>query len=368
MRENYEVDLLIAGAGVVGLAVAAACARRGRQVYVVESEAGFGRHASSRNSEVLHAGFYYEPGSEKARHCREGRRLFLERARRLGIPHRLCGKLVVAADDRDCDRLERLLARGHANEVPGLELIGREELARLEPQVRGVAALHSRETGIIDSHALMASLVAEVEEQGGTIVYEAPARIIAIEAEGVAVEVGGREPLQLRPRSFVNAAGAGASALARDFRHRGRAMPDVRLVRGHYLDYAGPSPFRHLVYPLPVRDGLGIHATLDLEGRLRFGPDTQAVTTIDYRMPEDLAATFAAAIRDYWPGLDPSRLGGGYCGLRTKIVTAEDWPADFVISGPEDHGVAGVVHLLGIESPGLTAALSLAEEVGRVLG
>lgn len=365
MQESQEIDALVVGAGVIGLAVAARLAAAGREVLVAEAEDGVGRHASSRNSEVLHAGFYYEPGSAKARHCRVGKALLVERARRLGIPHSLCGKLVVAVSDEEVPRLEALLGRGRENGVPGLELIDAAAVRALEPEIRAVAAMHSHGTGIIDSHAVMTSFVAEIERSGGVLVFRSPIDAVDVVGGRIEVRVGGHEPALLRPRILVNAAGFGAPALwplcDSD------ARPEIRLVRGHYLEYGAPSPIRRLVYPLPEKDGLGIHATLDLAGRLRFGPDTLEVDRIEYGLPEGLVPRFAASIRRYWPGLDEAKLVAGYAGIRTKAVMPDGGPPDFRILGPEAHGWDGLIHLIGIESPGLSASLSIAEEVAARL-
>ncbi len=361
-----KADFVVIGAGVVGLAIGRALSPHGSTV-IVESEAGLGRHASSRNSEVLHAGFYYPTHSRKARTCVLGAKMLMEYSDLKAIPIAMIGKLIVAAHDAELDTLEKLHAQGIDNGVKGLSLIGEGKLKQLEPAVRGCGALWSEQTGIIDSHQLLLALEEDIVESGGVIALQSPVTGGHCHADGFSLHIGGREPSEIHGRIVINAAGLFAPSLAQTLGIRSQAIPQGRLVKGNYLSYRGPSPFKRLVYPLPSTDGLGIHATLDFSGKTRFGPDAKIVDKIDYEVRSDVTTRFAAAICRYWPGLDASRLIPDYAGIRSKIVPeSKGQPADFLI---EDHRQekAGLISLFGIESPGLTASLALAEEIREMI-
>ena len=347
------------GAGVIGLAVARALARRGRRVAVLEAERAPGMHTSSRNSEVIHAGFYYEPGSLKARLCVEGRRALLEYAAARGIQHRLVGKLVVAVDESEVATLESYRAKGRANGVGGLELLPASAVRSLEPEVRCAGALWSPGTGIIDSHGLLSALRADAEADGAIVCLDA--RVISGRARGsdVVLRVGGHSPYELRCEAAVNAGGLWAQELVHAV-EGALPPPPSMYARGHYFLLAGRSPFRHLVYPVPPPGGLGIHVTLDLAGQTRFGPDVEWVDRVDYGFDESRAGAFEKAIRRYWPGLPDGALRPGYTGIRPKLGRL---PADFAI----ERSAPTLVSLFGIESPGLTAALAVGEHVAALL-
>lgn len=359
---------MVVGAGVVGLAVARALAREGAEVLVLEAEDTFGTITSSRNSEVIHAGIYYPTGSLKARLCVAGReRLYAYCAERC-VAHRAVGKLIVATGDAERAVLEGYRAQAAANGAGELALIDADALAALEPEVRAVAALHSPRTGIVDSHGLMLALLGDLEAAGGLLVCRTPVRAARLEGDGFELETGGDAALRLHCRRLVNAAGHGAQALAGAMAGFPAAqVPPLYLARGRYYGYGGRVPFRHLVYPIPQAGGLGVHATLDLAGGLRFGPDVEWIDVVDHRFDDSAREAFVAAIRRWFPGLDATRLTPGYTGVRPRVVGPGEAAADFRIDGEAVHGVPGLVQLFGIESPGLTAALAIADEVvGRL--
>ncbi|MBX3637252.1 MAG: NAD(P)/FAD-dependent oxidoreductase [Rubrivivax sp.] len=359
-----RVDAVVIGAGVVGLAVARALALRGLETLVLESERAIGTGTSSRNSEVVHAGIYYPPGSLKARLCVRGKQLLYAFCTSHGVPHARCGKFIVATDDAQRTTLEQLLAQGRANGVEGLEPITARQALAAEPALRCVAALASASTGIFDSHALMLALQGDFEAAGGMLAFDAPVRAGGPAAGGLRLEVGGAQPMALEAGVVVNAAGLHAPALAR--RLDGLApgcVPRAHFAKGSYYGLAGRSPFSRLIYPVPEPGGLGVHLTLDLGGQARFGPDVEWVEAIDYAVDPGRAAGFADAIRRYWPGLPEGALQPGYAGIRPKISGPGEPAADFVIQDARVHGVPGLVNLFGIESPGLTASLAIAEEV-----
>lgn len=365
----HSIDTLIIGAGALGLACAALLARPGQSLLIVEAEALIGSHGSSRNSEVIHAGLYYPPGSLKAELCREGReRLYAWCAAR-GVAHRRIGKLLVAVDAAQIAQLERLQANAAACGVGDLQPLDRAALQRLEPAVRAVAGLLSPSTGIIDSHAYLQSLLAAAEDRGAQLVLRTRIERLQPDADGwLATGVSAGEPFQLRAQRVVNAGGLFAQQLAGQTAGL-QGIPALHLCQGRYFSYRGRSPFRHLVYPLPEANtaGLGVHATLDLAGQLRFGPDVHYLDHLDYRVDEQLREPFATAVRRYFPSLDPSRLQPGYSGVRPKLSGPGEPPADFVIQTPAGHGLPGLVNLFGIESPGLTASLAIAEKVAAAL-
>jgi len=361
-----RIDTAVIGAGVVGLAVARALALAGREVVILEAEDAIGTHTSSRNSEVIHAGIYYAPGSLKARACVAGReRLYAYCAER-GVPHRRCGKLIVAADAAQLPELEAILARARANGVADVTRIGGAAARALEPELACADALFSPATGIIDSHALMLAYLGDAENAGAMLALKSPLEAARVTPQGIELRVAGAEPLLAR--CVVNSAGLRAPSLARCIEgYPPASAPRELYAKGNYYTLARRAPFTHLVYPVPEPGGLGVHVTLDLGGRARFGPDVEWVDAIDYRVDPRRAQAFYAAIRRYWPGLPEGALEPGYAGIRPKISGRGEPAADFVVQGPREHGVAGLVHLFGIESPGLTASLALADDVAARL-
>lgn len=365
--DSEQVDAVIIGAGVVGLAVGRALARAGHEVLVLERHAHPGEETSSRNSEVIHAGLYYAPGSLKAELCREGRDRLYRFCEQYAVPHNRCGKWLVATHEDEIPALERIRANAADNGV-ALSWISRRELGR-EPALRAEAALASPMSGIIDSHGYMQALLGDMESHGGWLVREAPVERIETVGERHRVQVGGREPFELSASLLVNAAGLGAVAVAQRWTGLPQELvPRQWFAKGHYFAYSGRHPFQRLIYPLPEAGGLGVHLTLDMAGQARFGPDVLWVDELDWSVPESLAESFAGAVRQWWPSMDTARLTPAYAGIRPRIHGPGDPPADFMIQGPGEHGLAGAVNLFGIESPGLTASLALADRVVAELG
>ena len=364
-----RVNAVVAGAGVVGLAIGRALAQSGREVLVLEREGLIGSITSARNSEVIHAGIYYPAGSLKARLCVDGRRRLYAYAATRGIGHRRCGKLIVATTSDEADRLVALRATAEANGVEGLDWLSGAQAQAVEPALSCQLALHSTVTGIVDSHGLMVALQGDLEAASGMVVLNTPIdRVEQQDGGGLTVHTGGSHPTVLGCSVFVNAAGLGAPALAaRIGGLPASVVPHPRYAKGTYFALAGKAPFDRLIYPMPEPGGLGVHYTLDLGGQGRFGPDVEWVEDEDYGVDPSRAAAFYAAIRRYWPDLPSGALLPDYAGVRPKIVGPGQPAADFVISGPGEHGVDGLFNLFGIESPGLTASLALAEEVvGRL--
>jgi L-2-hydroxyglutarate oxidase LhgO len=359
-----EVECVVVGAGVIGLAVARALALEGREVLVLERAWTIGFETSSRNSEVIHAGIYYPAGSLKARSCVEGRERLYAYCREHGVPHAGLGKLIVAADEAEIPGLEKIAAAARANAVDEVRWLDPAEAKKLEPELRCAAALLSPVTGIIDSHALMLAYQGEAEAAGATVVLRTPVAGGEVRNDGFVLRIGGDEPTAIRCRVLVNAAGLHAPALAGaiDGVPPG-TIPPAYFCRGTYFTLVGRTPFRRLVYPVPVAGGLGVHLTLDLAGQARFGPDVEWISGVDYAVDPARGDAFYAAVRRYWPGLRDGALQPGYAGIRPKISGPAEPAADFLVQGPETHGVPGLVNLYGIESPGLTASLPLADEV-----
>jgi L-2-hydroxyglutarate oxidase LhgO len=359
-----QVDAVVVGAGVVGLAVARALALAGREVLVLDAAEGIGTETSSRNSEVIHAGIYYPAGSLMARTCVEGKHRLYRYCAERGVPHSNCGKLIVATTEEEAGKLEGIRQRAAANGVPELRLLSRAEALEMEPALHCTAALHSTTTGIVDSHAYMLALQGDAENAGAIFAFHAPATRGRATEDGIEIEVGGAEPMALRARLLVNAAGLHAPRLARSIAGMPEAkVPQAYYAKGNYFTLAGRSPFSRLIYPVPVPGGLGTHLTIDLGGQARFGPDVEWVDSIDYAVDPKRGDSFYAAIRRYWPDLPDGALSPGYSGIRPKIVPPGSPAQDFVVQGAAVHGVAGLVNLFGIESPGLTASLALADYV-----
>jgi L-2-hydroxyglutarate oxidase LhgO len=362
-----QVDCVVVGAGVVGLAVARAMALGGREVLVLEACHAIGTQTSSRNSEVIHAGMYYPQDSLKASLCVRGRELLYDYCEGRGIPHRRCGKLIVASSAEQVDELQRIRQQALRNGINDLELLNAAQARVLEPQVQCAAALLSPSTGIIDSHALMLSLLGDVESAGGVLALNSP--LALAECAHGAIDLEASDGTRMRARTVVNAAGLCAPALAGRFAGLGAShVPVAHFAKGNYFNLLGKTPFSRLVYPVPEAAGLGVHLTLDLGGQARFGPDVQWVDTPDdLSVAPDRSDRFYAAIRSYWPGLQDASLVPAYAGIRPKIHGPHEPARDFCIQGPLDHGVDGLVNLFGIESPGMTACLAIGEHVANLL-
>jgi len=354
-----DVEVIVAGAGVIGLAIARALALSGRDVMVLEAADAFGTVTSSRNSEVIHAGIYYPRSSLKARLCVSGREQLYEYCESHGVPHRRCGKLIVATTLDQLGELEKIKAAAAANGVI-LEPLSALQAQAMEPQIHCTGALLSAATGIIDSHSYMLSLLGEAERHGAMLVCDSTVTGARLEGDGVVVSVNGGET-RLRARMLINSAGLGAPALAATIDGFPKAfVPRGYLAKGSYFALKGPSPFSTLVYPVPIPGGLGVHLTLDLAGRARFGPDVEWVEQVDYAVDPSRADRFYGEVRKYWPALPDGALEPAYSGVRPKLSMPGE---DFRIQGAATHGVAAVINLLGIESPGLTASLAIADDV-----
>jgi len=334
---------------------------------ILDAEDAIGTHTSSRNSEVIHAGIYYPEGSVKARACVEGKLRLYEYCASHGVPHRRCGKLIVATDERQLKELENIRAKAHANGVTDVDWIAQEEVARMEPELFCMGALHSPSTGIIDSHALMLAYLGDAEERGAMLALKSRFQKAKVEADGIALHVEGAEPI--KAANVVNSAGLRAPTVARAIAgYPAAKAPGEFYAKGNYYTLNRRNPFKRLIYPVPEPGGLGVHVTLDLAGQARFGPDVEWVERIEYDVDPKRAERFYAAIRRYWPGLPDDSLSPGYAGIRPKTKGPKESAPDFEIQGPRAHGVPGLVHLFGIESPGLTASLALAELVRNELG
>jgi len=362
------VDCVVVGAGVIGLAVARALAHAGREVVILEVADTIGTETSSRNSEVIHAGIYYPPGSLKARLCVAGKHALYAYCAEHRVPHRNCGKLIVATAPDQVAGLDKLRAQAIANGVDDLRALTADEARAMEPELRCVAALLSPSTGIINSHAYMLALRGDAESHGAMIAFRSPVIRGAVRSDGIMLEVGGAEPMTILARAIVNCGGFHAPRVAASLAGFPAAhVPPCHYAKGNYYSLRGRAPFSRLVYPMPNQAGLGVHITIDLAGQARFGPDVEWIDSIDYSVDPRRADRFYAAIRDYWPGLEDGRLEPGYAGIRPKIVGPGEPAADFLIQGPAEHGVPGLVNLFGIESPGMTASLAIAEQVASRL-
>lgn len=369
-----KVECIVAGAGVVGLAVARRLAQAGREVIVVEAAGDIGTGTSSRNSEVIHAGIYYPAGSLMARLCVAGKQALYSYCDERGIPYRRCGKLIVATAENERDKLASIKAHAEANGVGDMQVLTGEEARAREPALTCVGALLSPSTGIVDSHAYMLALRGEIEDAGGALAFHAPLVRAKAVSDGFEVEIGGETPMALHCRMLVNAAGLSAPAVARAV----GGMPAGRIpvsyyAKGNYFSCSTRAPFSHLIYPVPEPGGLGVHLTIDLGGQAKFGPDVEwvdspDVASLDYAVDPARAERFYPAIRRYWPALPDGALTPSYSGIRPKIVPPAIARQDFVIQGPQDHGLAGLINLFGIESPGLTSSLAIADEVARIAG
>ena len=362
-----RVDCVVIGAGVIGLAVARAMALSGRETVVLEAGRTIGMGTSSRNSEVIHAGIYYPRDSLKARLCVEGRMQLYQYCKHRGVPFRDCGKLLVATDSAQIPALAALDTAARANGVQRLRWLTAAEARAMEPELQCVAALWSPDTGIVDSHTLMVSLLGDFERAGGRLACASPVRRGSC-GNGLRFEVGDNPATELAASIAVNCAGLGAQALARSLEGLPvSSVPALYLAKGSYYSVSGRPPFARLVYPIPQDGGLGVHFTMDLRGQARFGPDVEWVDSVDYDVNPARAEAFYAGIRRYWPGLPDDALRPAYAGIRPKLQAPGGPTQDFLIQGPRDHGIRGLVNLYGIESPGLTAALAIGDHVAQLV-
>lgn len=363
-----HVECVVVGAGIIGLAIARRLARDGREVIVLESEDDIGTVTSSRNSEVIHAGIYYPRDSLMARFCVSGRMALYRYCQEHGVAHRRCGKLIVATTDEERERLASIAERARMNGVSDLKTLSAAEARALEPALNCTGALLSPSTGIIDSHAYMLALHGDAEAAGALLAFHAPLERAAVERESFVLEVGGAAPMTIGCRLLVNAAGHGAASIAATIDAMpADHVPKPYLAKGNYFNCMARAPFSHLIYPVPVAGGLGVHLTLDMAGQVRFGPDVEWIDRFDYSVDPNRSELFYPAIRKYWPGLPDGSLVPGYAGIRPKIVPPAIAAQDFVIQGPRDHGIAGLINLFGIESPGLTSSLAIADHVAELL-
>lgn len=364
---NKDVQCIVIGAGVVGLAVARELAVNGLEVLVTDRAEGIGTGTSSRNSEVIHAGIYYPAGSLKARLCLQGKHMLYDYCQARGVEHRRLGKLIVASDESEHEALKGILQKARANGVDDLQWLDAHQAKALEPALACSAALLSPSTGIIDSHGLMLAYQGDAENAGAQFVFHCPFESAKTLAEGgFEVSFGGADPMTLTCDILINAAGLHAPEMARKIHGLDpNKVPQAYLCKGSYFNLQGKAPFDHLIYPVPQKAGLGVHLTLDLGGQAKFGPDTQWVEREDYDIDMSRSEGFYEAVRRYWPDLKDGALAPGYTGIRPKISGPDEPAADFCISSPADHGVQGLVNLFGIESPGLTASMAIALEVRR---
>ena len=362
-----SVDCVVAGAGVVGLAVARALALAGREVIILDAAEGIGTETSSRNSEVIHAGIYYRAGSLMAQMCVSGKQLLYAYCVEHGIPHRNCGKLIVATTPKETEKLQSIRAHAEANGVLDMQLLAGEAARALEPALNCDAALLSPSTGIIDSHAYMLALQGDAEAAGAAFAFHTPLLRAKASAGQIEIEAGGNAPMTLQCDLLVNAAGLGAPTVARNIEGMPiELIPCAYLAKGNYFSCSARAPFSRLIYPVPEPGGLGVHLTLDMAGQARFGPDVEWVEAIDYAVDPARAERFYPAIRKYWPTLPDGALMPIYSGIRPKIVPPAVATQDFLIQGPRTHGVSGLINLFGIESPGLTSSLAIADHVGEL--
>jgi L-2-hydroxyglutarate oxidase LhgO len=365
---SEAVECVVIGGGIIGLAVARALARAGREVLLLEKERWIGQDTSSRNSEVIHAGLYYPLGSLKARLCVAGRKALYDYCAARAVPHQRIGKLVVAVSDDEIAVLRKVIAHAEAAGVNDLKWVEEKEARTMEPRLNCVAAFHSPSTGIVDTHALMLAYQTDAEAAGAQVVLRSPVLQGRVTSNGFSLEVGGAEPMTLDCKLLINSAGLYAPSLARRIAGiPANFIPRDYYCRGVYFTLAGRAPFKRLVYPVPEHAGLGVHLTLDIAGAARFGPDTEWIDSIDYTVDPRRGDKFYAAIRTYWPDLPDGALQPGYAGIRPKINSAKEPAADFMIAGPGTHGVPGLVNLFGIESPGITASLAIADHVATLL-
>lgn len=363
---SLETQCIVIGAGVVGLAVARALQLSGYETFLIDRETSFGTHTSSRNSEVIHAGIYYEPGSLKAQHCVRGKHLLYQYCRERSLPHYQIGKIIVAVTDEEETTLEKYYASATANGVNDLTHIDRADIFRLEPAVVGRSGLMSPSTGIIDSHQYMLSLLGDFEDAGGHFVRRSTFQSSRIEPGRFELKLS--DGVDVSARWVINSAGLYAPNVAAAIEGFPKNMlPTAHYAIGHYFALMGKSPFKRLVYPIARAGGLGVHVTLDMQQRARFGPDIAWISDIDYSFDETRHAKFVDAIRSYYPALEPEKMVPGYTGIRPKLCGPGSPDMDFVIQSSAAHGIPGLINLFGIESPGLTSSLSIASTVAGMV-
>ncbi len=365
------VDVVVIGAGVVGLAVARALALSpkfaGKELLLLEAANAIGTGTSSRNSEVIHAGIYYPQGSLKAKLCVEGKAMLYDYCEDRGIGFKRCGKLIVATNEAQVAQLQGIIAKAAANGVQDLVLLTREQARELEPQLECVAAVHSPSTGIVDSHALMLTLQGDFENAGGLTVLNSSVAGVFIASDAIKIVM--QDGTEIVTKTLVNAAGLSAPLIASKMQGlEAKFVPQAYYAKGNYFTLSGKSPFSHLIYPVPEAAGLGVHLTLDLGGQAKFGPDVQWVESADDLVVNPARGNaFYAEVRKYWPQLQDNALIAGYAGIRPKISAPTEAAADFMIQGPIDHGIPGLVNLFGIESPGLTSSMAIGAMVAEML-
>jgi L-2-hydroxyglutarate oxidase LhgO len=359
-----QVESIVIGAGIIGLATARALALRGKEVLILEAENTIGSVTSSRNSGVIHAGIYYNRDSLKARCCVAGRKALVPYLQARGISHRICGKIIIAVNETQKQALQEIKKLAEANGVDDLVLLSAREVGDLEPEVTAVAGLLSPSTGIVDVHELMLSYLADAEANGAILAVRSPVTGVIVEDKSFIVSTGGKEPMTLRCRHLVNAAGLSAQSVSVCIKGLDPAhIPQQKLAKGNYFSLQGKPPFKRLIYPVPEKGGLGIHATIDLAGRVKFGPDVEWVSAINYAVDPARVENFYKSIRRYYPALPDGKLQPDYAGIRPKIVSTDSAEADFVIQDRNTHNIQNLVNLYGIESPGLTSALAIADHV-----
>ena len=364
-----SVDCVVIGAGVVGLAVARALAQAGREVIILEAADMIGTETSSRNSEVIHAGIYYPVGSQKARFCTDGKNALYEYCAEHGVPHKRCGKIIVATDESQVPAMHEIKERAAKCGVTDLEFLTAADAKAMEPELFCHAALWSPSTGIIDTHTLMLELQGDAEAAGAMMAFLSPVEGGTINDDGIVLEVGGEMPMRLRCRELINSAGICAPALASTLEGMPtNKVPTTYLTKGNYYALAGKTPFSRLVYPAPTTQFLGVHITIDIGGQARFGPDVEHIGEIDYDVDPSRSDGFYEAVRRYWPGLEDNTLHPSYSGIRPRITPPGEPLCDFVIQGSGEHGISGLVNLFGIESPGLTSSMAIADHVVKMLG
>ncbi len=359
-----QVDCIVIGAGVVGMACARVLAQSGREVIVIEKESMPGTEISARNSGVIHAGIYYPTASLKAELCLRGKELLYPYCEDHAVPHRKCGKLIVATSTDEEPALERIKLLAHANGVDDLTYLSTEEINEREPDLNITKALFSPSTGIIDVHGLILAFQGDLENYGGMIALNTPVLGGEITDNGIVLKTGGESPMTLCAKTVINAAGLGATGFTQKINGFPKDLiPQLHYAKGNYFSLSGKSSFKHLIYPLPEAAGLGVHVTLDLEGQVRFGPDVEWTKELEYEVDPARSAPFYEAIRRYWPALEQGALTPDYSGIRPKLQAPGEGASDFVIQGYDTHGVTGLVNLFGIESPGLTSCMAIAEKV-----
>ena len=363
-----RVDCIVIGAGVIGLAVARRLALAGREVIVLEKAEGIGTETSSRNSEVIHAGHYYATDSLKAKLCVAGNGAMYRYCAEHHIPHKRLGKIIVATDQDEIATLEKYVKQGAINGVHDLAWITPAQVREMEPNVHCVAAIHSPSTGLVDSHSLMLSYQGDLEGAGGTVVFHSPIESGEVSSDGVILNVGGKEPMTIQSDLVVNCAGLYAQDIAKTIKGiPPETIPKLYYAIGHYFTVTGKPAFTRLIYPVAVAGSLGLHVALDLAGQVRFGPDIEYIDRIDYGFRTSLSVKFYDSIRRYYPDLKDDSLQPGYTGIRPKLHGPGTPAADFVIQGKRDHGIDGLINLYGIESPGLTSSLAIADYVYQQL-